>query len=108
MNIDTLESATQIEITGATQDECDCLYCGRPLRVGVLVAGYGQIGSDCLNKLIVADRKRFSITGKPGAEYVRKLARIRNESEARQKDMGFYPHQFRFQISKPLTYTDAA
>ena len=99
---------TQIEITGATLDECDCLFCGRPLRVGVMIAGYGQIGSDCLNKMIVADRKRFSGTGKPGAEYVRKLARIRNNSESRRKDMGYGAHNFMFQISKPLTYVDAA
>lgn len=40
----------EITITGYER-ECECSHCGRPLKVGVKLAGFGGVfGSDCLAK----------------------------------------------------------
>jgi hypothetical protein len=43
-------AAEPVEIVGCEQ-ECDCSHCGRPLKVGVKLAGFpGAFGADCLAK----------------------------------------------------------
>jgi hypothetical protein len=43
-------AAEPVLITGYDRD-CDCSHCGRPLKVGVKLAGFpGAFGSDCLAK----------------------------------------------------------
>lgn len=43
-------AAEPVQITGYER-ECDCSHCGRPLKVGVKLAGFvGAFGSDCLAK----------------------------------------------------------
>ena len=43
-------AAEPVEIIGCEQ-ECDCSHCGRPLKVGVKLAGFpGAFGADCLAK----------------------------------------------------------
>ena len=43
-------AAEPVQITGY-QQECDCSHCGRPLKVGVKLAGFpGAFGADCLAK----------------------------------------------------------
>lgn len=42
------EAAEEVTIVGA-EKECECSHCGRPLKVGVKLAGFpGVFGSDCL------------------------------------------------------------
>lgn len=55
-----------------------CAHCGRKLVHCVNTAELGLIGADCFNRLIVANPKRFSGNGKPGAALVRDLARLRD------------------------------
>lgn len=44
------QAAEQVQITGF-QKECDCAHCGRPLKLGVTLAGFvGAFGADCLAK----------------------------------------------------------
>jgi hypothetical protein len=44
------KAAEEITIVGYERD-CDCSHCGRPLKVGVKLAGFpGAFGSDCLAK----------------------------------------------------------
>lgn len=61
-----------MEILGYEQD-CNCDHCGRNLKVGITLSGFGVIGADCLNKAIVFNKKRWG-AGKPGASYLRELA----------------------------------
>jgi hypothetical protein len=38
----------KVEITGMQRD-CECFHCGRPLKVGVVLAGFGgAFGAQCL------------------------------------------------------------
>ena len=75
------------EIIGYEED-CNCDHCGRKLRVGIVLSGYGTIGADCLNAAIVFDRKRWG-AGKPGAPYLRELAIKRQKnSPERLSQMG--------------------
>lgn len=81
--------------------ECYCDHCGRALQHGVKVSGLGVIGADCFNRLITADRKRFSGNGKPGAPYVRTLAKLKERDSAAQLSrMGYGPHHFVFEVAK--------
>ncbi|WP_353269507.1 hypothetical protein [Gemmatimonas sp.] len=82
------------------EQECTCDHCGRALVHGVRVAGLGTIGADCFNKMVKANRRRFSGNGKPGASTVRDLAKLR---EFRSDDylgrMGYYSHAFEFEAA---------
>lgn len=90
--------AQTISITGYER-ECYCDHCGRALQHGVKTDTLGTIGADCFNKLIVADRKKFSRDGKPGAPYVRTLAKLKECDSADQLHrMGYGPHHFVFQL----------
>lgn len=42
------KAGEEVTIVGA-ETECECSHCGRPLKVGVKLAGFGGVfGSDCL------------------------------------------------------------
>ena|SRR6185503_20666342 len=87
-----------ISITGYEQ-ECSCDHCGRDLQHGVRTDRMGTIGADCFNKLILADRKKFSRDGKPGAPYVRTLAKLRERDRWETLSrFGYGPHHFVFEM----------
>lgn len=89
-----------MNIMGYEQD-CNCDHCGRKLKVGIVLSGFGVIGADCLNKAIIFNRKRWG-AGKPGASYLRELAIKRQKNnDDRLKDMGyFYAMQLDVDASK--------
>lgn len=76
----------EIVIVGA-ETECDCSHCGRPLKVGVRLAGFvGVFGSDCLarasekqkvgpyiQKLSGQSIKERAIIARKGAEYASRM-----------------------------------
>ena len=85
-------------------EDCPCEHCGRRLKVGIVVSGLpvGIIGADCFNKLIKADRNRFSGSGRPGAAYLRQLAIVRERlSDDRMTDLGYRPSFFVFELAAP-------
>lgn len=91
-----VETAQTISIVGY-EKECYCDHCGRPLQHGIRTDRLGTIGADCFNKLIIGDRKRFSGNGKPGAPYVRTLAKLRErDSWETLSRFGYYPRAFDF------------
>ncbi|WP_342643476.1 hypothetical protein [Rhodoligotrophos ferricapiens] len=82
------------------EPETYCDHCGRALQHGVRTDTLGTVGADCLNKMIVADRKKFSRDGKPGASYVRTLAKLRErDSDEQLRRMGYGPWHFVFGLS---------
>lgn len=76
----------EITIVGA-ETECECSHCGRPLKVGVRLAGFGGVfGSDCLarasekqkvgpyiQKLSGQSIKERGIIARKGAEYASRM-----------------------------------
>ena len=47
-----------VEIVGMSRD-CECSHCGRPLKVGVKLSGFGGVfGSDCLSKAFQKQKSR--------------------------------------------------
>lgn len=85
------------EIIGYEAD-CNCDHCGRNLKVGIQLSGYGVIGADCLNAAIKFDRKRWG-AGKPGAPYLRELAIKRQKnSPERLAQMGM-TYAFRLSLA---------
>lgn len=90
---------TTLSIRGYER-ECSCDHCGRALQHGVQTDVMGVIGADCFNRLIRADRKRFSGNGKPGAAYVRTLAKLRErDSDESLRRIGYGPHHFVFEVA---------
>lgn len=80
------QAAEEITIVGA-ETECECSHCGRPLKVGVKLAGFGGVfGSDCLarasekqkvgpyiQKLSGQSIKERAIIARKGAEYASRM-----------------------------------
>ncbi|TDW21053.1 hypothetical protein EV128_12222 [Rhizobium azibense] len=78
------KAAEEITIVGYER-ECECSHCGRPLKVGVKLAGFGGVfGSDCMarasekqkvgpyiQKLDGESIKMRAIVAGKGAEYAR-------------------------------------
>lgn len=76
------KAAEEVTIVGYTRD-CECSHCGRPLKVGVKLAGFGGVfGSDCMaraaekqkvgpyiQKLSGESIKERAIIAGKGAEY---------------------------------------
>lgn len=73
----TTAAQTQTLSIRGYEGECYCDHCGRALQHGVRTDSMGVIGADCFNKLIKANRNRFSGNGKPGASLIRTFARLR-------------------------------
>lgn len=85
----------ECEIIGY-ETQCNCDHCGRHLKVGIQITGYGVIGADCLNAAINFDRKRWG-AGRPGASYLRELAIKRQKnSQDRLAQMGM---KYAFRLS---------
>jgi len=88
-----------LTITGYEMDDY-CSHCGRKLVHCINTAELGLIGADCFNKLIVANRKKYSGNGKPGASLVRDMAKLRDRySDEGLKRFGRYPHHFIFEMA---------
>ncbi|QUS40548.1 hypothetical protein RPMA_18190 [Tardiphaga alba] len=80
------KACEEITIVGA-ETECECSHCGRPLKVGVRLAGFGGVfGSDCLarasekqkvgpyiQKLSGQSIKERGIIARKGAEYASRM-----------------------------------
>jgi len=80
--------------------ECECDHCGRALQHGVRTDRFGTIGADCFNRLIAANRKNFSGNGKPGAAWVRTLAKLRErDSDESLRRLGYGPWHFQFELA---------
>ena len=96
-----MTTATQTLSIRGYEGECYCDHCGRALQHGVRTDMMGVIGADCFNKLIKADRKRFSGNGKPGASLVRTFAALRERrSDADLSRMGYHaPTAFTFELA---------
>jgi hypothetical protein len=59
------KAAEEVTIVGYERD-CECSHCGRPLKVGVKLAGFGGVfGSDCMAR--AAEKQKVG-------PYVQKLA----------------------------------
>lgn len=91
----------QIEIVGFVQ-ECECSHCGRPLKVGVKLAGFGGVfGSDCLckatNKQVVGPYVQ-----KISAEGLRQRAIIAGKGVEANYGWRRGDANFRFTLKSPL------
>jgi len=90
----------QISIIGY-EPEHSCDHCGRNLTHGIQTDRLGVVGADCLNKMIVANRKRFSGNGKPGASLIRTFAKLRQrDSWESLRRIGYAPHHFDFEVTQ--------
>lgn len=80
------KACEEIKIVGA-ETECECSHCGRPLKVGVRLEGFGGVfGADCLaraaekqkvgpyvQKLSGQSIKERAIIARKGAEYASRM-----------------------------------
>jgi hypothetical protein len=74
------------------------IEAGRGIRLDA--ADLDLIGADCFNKLIVANTKKYSGNGKPGASLVRDMAKLRDRvSDANLSRYGRQPHHFVFEVA---------
>ena len=68
-------AAETIQIVGFERD-CECSHCGRELKVGVKLDGFGgHFGADCLCKATGKQTVR-GITSKASADWLKQLALI--------------------------------
>lgn len=79
-------AAEPVQITDCQRD-CECSHCGRPLKIGVKLAGFaGVFGADCLAKssakqvvgpyvqrLAGASIRERAIVAHKGANYARRV-----------------------------------
>lgn len=95
------KAAEEITIVGYER-ECDCSHCGRPLKVGVKLAGFpGAFGSDCLAKSVVSyvyNGRRY----KHGADSIKERAIIVGKGAACVERHGMNERNFRFVLKTPL------
>lgn len=90
-----------IEIIGFEQ-ECECSHCGRPLKVGVRVAGFGGVfGSDCLCKA-TAKQTVGPYVQKISAEGIRQRAIIAGKNVEENYGWRKGDANFRFILKSPL------
>lgn len=101
MNNIVFFAAEPIEITGYDR-ECECSHCGRPLKVGVKLAGFvGAFGADCLAKSIasyVYNGRRY----KHGADSIKERAIIAGKGVACIERHGLTKQNFRFVLRTAL------
>lgn len=101
MNNIVFFAAEPIEITGYDR-ECECSHCGRPLKVGVKLAGFvGAFGADCLAKSIAS----YVYNGrrcKYGADTIKERAIIVGKGADCMKRNGVGEWNLRFVLKKPL------
>jgi hypothetical protein len=90
-----------IEIIGFIQD-CECSHCGRALKVGVRVAGFGgAYGSDCLCKA-TAKQVVGPYIQKISAEGIRERAIIAGKGTEDRYGWRRGDANFRFTLKSPL------
>jgi len=93
-----------VQIVGA-EKECECSHCGRPLKVGVKLAGFaGAFGSDCLARA-AAKAKVGSYTWKWTGQGLRERAIIAYKGAAyasRQYGWDIAGPNFLVVLKKPL------
>jgi hypothetical protein len=94
-------AAEPVEVTGYAQD-CDCSHCGRPLKVGVKLAGFvGAFGADCLAKSFACyvyngRRHRY------GADEIKQRAIVAGKGLQAMQRHGYSERHFRFVLKTPL------
>lgn len=94
-------AAEPVQITGFAQ-ECECSHCGRSLKVGVRLAGFGGVfGADCLSKSFASYRyngRRYRY----GADEIKQRAIIAGKGQACIDRHGLGEHHFRFVLNSAL------
>lgn len=84
--VTAFKACEEILIVGA-ETECECSHCGRPLKVGVRLAGFGGVfGSDCLARAAEKQKvgpyvqtlsgqsiRERAIVARKGAEYASRM-----------------------------------
>lgn len=93
--------AEPVQIVGLDR-ECECSHCGRPLKLGVKLAGFvGAFGADCLAKSVacyVYGGRRY----KHGADSIKERAIIAHNGGECVKRHGLNESHFRFVLKTPL------
>jgi hypothetical protein len=90
-----------VTIVGYEQD-CDCSHCGRPLKVGVKLAGFaGAFGSDCLAKS-AATQIYYSKPWRYDAATLRERGIIAGKGPKCVERHGFNSSHFRFALRTSL------
>lgn len=94
-------AAEPIQITGFQRD-CECSHCGRPLKLGVRLNGFGgAFGADCLAKSVtcyVYNGRRY----KHKADSIKERAIIAGKGQACIDRHGMNGSHFRFVLKSPL------
>ena len=94
-------AAEPVQIAGFDR-ECDCSHCGRPLKVGVKLAGFvGAFGSDCLAKSFT----KYAYQGRGyryHADTIKERAIIAGKGADCIKRHGLSDLHFRFVLKTPL------
>jgi hypothetical protein len=94
-------AAEPVEISGFDR-ECECSHCGRPLKIGVRLAGFsGTFGADCLAKaatsyLYLGRRYRQN------ADSIKERAIIRGKGAACMDRHGMSERNMRFVLKTAL------
>lgn len=100
-NAIVFEAAETIEVVGFFQD-CECSHCGRPLNVGVRVAGFpGAFGADCLCKS-TTKQTIGPYTFKVSADGIRQRAIIAGKGIEDRYGWSKGDANFRFTLKSPL------
>lgn len=94
-------AAEPVEIIGCEQ-ECECSHCGRPLKVGVKLAGFGGVfGADCLAKA-AATQNYMGRKWRYDAATLRERGIVAHKGPKCIERHGLAPHHFRFVLRTPL------
>ena len=78
-----------VEIIGM-QKECECFHCGRPLKVGVVLAGFGgAFGAQCVARA-AKPQKAYGYTQKLNGDRIkeRAIAAWRGENNSKGWTIG--------------------
>lgn len=94
-------AAEPVQVVGFDR-ECECSHCGRPLKVGVKLAGFvGSFGADCLAKSFAS----FVYNGrrcKYGADEIKQRGIIAGKGAECMRRHGLSERHFRFVLKSPL------
>lgn len=94
-------AAEPVEIVGCEQ-ECECSHCGRPLKVGVKLSGFGGVfGADCLAKA-AATQVYYGKKWRYTAEGLRERGIIAFKGAKCMERHGLNASHFRFVLKTPL------
>lgn len=94
-------AAEPVQIVGFDR-ECECSHCGRPLKIGVKLAGFpGVFGADCLAKSFACYRYNGR-RHRYGADEIKNRAVIAGKGVDCMKRNGLGAHHFRFVLKSAL------